>query len=88
MITKTTTYRVYLALDGSDLSYCGECSTLAEARTLAAAAPAGEEASLWDTRRAAGGTDGYVAPDATGVEADEACDWVGDYCIVATTYRS
>jgi hypothetical protein len=81
-----TKYRVYLAPDGSDLSYCGECESLPQARDLAARQPAGVEASIWATLRAAGGTSQHHAPDPAGVEEDEPTDWVGDYCVIRTEY--
>jgi hypothetical protein len=81
-----TAYRVYLSDGGDGLSYCGERGTINEARALARRQLTGEPQSLWATRRAAGGTDVYLAPDAAGTEDDEACDWVADYAIVRTKY--
>lgn len=78
------TYRVYLAEDGSDLIYCGERDTLAEAQSLAATEPAGLEKALWDTARAAGHCAGFRAPEG-GEEDDEPMSWHGQHgwhCVV------
>ena len=72
------TYLVYLALDGCDLEYCGECETLAAAKEYAATSPAGLPRSLWDTARAAGHCAGLHAPTR---ESGEPVAWVGDYAI-------
>lgn len=79
-MTKTRTitgYNVYTA----DNSFCGHRATIEDARELASRSPEGLEESLWDTARKAGHCNGLRAPETTH-EAEEPCEWAGDYAIV------
>jgi len=80
-------YRVYHAPEGGDLAYCGDASTLRQARRLAGGG--GLPRSMWDTARAAGHVCGMTAPDG-GYEDSEPCEWCGrrgEWCIVAVYDR-
>ena len=79
----TTTYRVYNAPDGCDISYCGEFSTLGAAQAAAEREPAGLQQSEWDTARAAGHCGGQYAPESA--EESAPISWhgsTGAYCVV------
>ena len=87
-ITKTA-YRVYLAPDGCDPSYCGEYSTIEEARDVAEREPAGLDACMWETARAAGHCGGMTAPDTAGREDRDPLSWhgaSGNHCVVRVMY--
>jgi hypothetical protein len=79
-----TKYRVYLAPDGSDLSYCGECKTFKQAAAFAKTRPIGIEKCMWDSYRAC--NHHHAVPDPAGVEQDDPWYWVDDYCVVRTEY--
>lgn len=76
-------YNVYLAEEGSDMSFLGRATSLRAARRLAAHGAQGLDASLWDTARVAGHCAGMSAPE--GIEDDEPAEWFGRggwYCAV------
>ena len=83
-----TSYRVYHAPDGCDVSFCGEFASLAEAVAVAGQEPGGLPRDQWDTARAAGHCDGMYAPEG-GVEDDEPLSWHGPegyHCVSRVTY--
>lgn len=83
-------YRIYFAPAGSDLEFLGEFRTLESAIKKANSASCrltvGLPASDWETARAAGQVAGMTAPDIRGEEEEEPIEWIGDFCIVRTSY--
>ena len=77
-------YRVYIAPEGCDMSYCGEYDTLEAAQAAADGEPRGLAKSLWDTARNGGPCYGLDAPRG-GTEDDEPISWHGAdgcHCVV------
>jgi len=83
-------YRVYLAVDGSDVAFCGQYPKIMDGMEAAWEARKAKKSGLakseWETARKAGHVAGMVAPDAYGEEEDEAIAWIGDYCVVRVNY--
>lgn len=84
-------YRVYIAPEGSGLSFCGEFETREEAVGCASASPRGLEESLWDAARKAGHCGGLTAPADGGDEDEEPIGWHGEdgcHCVVRVVYSA
>ena len=73
------TYYVFSAPDGCDETYCGETTSLREARRMARRG-VGLERAMWDTARAAGHCGGWYAPPeaATACTPEDIYEWAGE----------
>lgn len=83
-------YRVYLAVPGSDLEFCGQYHKIMDGLEAAFAMnkkkTTGLAKSEWETAIKAGHIAGLVAPDSHGQEEDDVIAWCGDYCVVRVNY--